>query len=392
MDFLYKDKILQLSAFDNILNEIKEADGEMGNNIHISLKLAVKESHRLLSKAASREQLHLALIKEQIFIQAQSSQYLNISDEITQKKNSLLEFNPGVYREFMNEVEINIRKLMGDKKRKMHQALEQDGSWYSGLRDTAKKSGGLLVNGSIKGINAISKEIKGKQVIKNKNLMDSQTIVESLLEKYMDNEQVSFEISQILNNATKNYEQKWMKQIEANVPDISRISALSLTASAKENLKVDFQMGSTEQVLTMGLGSAVIGAVGLAMGWHTMTYAMLNVFPPVALFAALATVVVGVLTKEKAIQKRKKDIESAVNEYHQYFLIQLYSLPLPSLNNKSTSFYIQEMGQKIVVETVKQWERNYFGNLRIEHFRKLNQAFVKHLMYVNEAMDELTTG
>ncbi|MFB5284089.1 hypothetical protein [Peribacillus sp. Hz7] len=76
-----------------------------------------------------------------------------------------------------------------------------------------------------------------------------------------------------------------------------------------------------------------------------MTYAMLNVFPPVALFAAVATVLVGVAIKEKAIRKRKKDIDDAVNQYHHYFLIQLYSLKLPSLNYKSTSVYMEEMGQ-----------------------------------------------
>lgn len=47
------------------------------------------------------------------------------------------------------------------------------------------------------------------------------------------------------------------------------------------------------------------------------------------------------------------------------------------------------MGRKIVEEAVHQWEKNYFGDLKIDHFRKLNQAFIKHLMYVNEAIDEL---
>lgn len=32
---------------------------------------------------------------------------------------------------------------------------------------------------------------------------------------------------------------------------------------------------------------------------------------------------------------------------------------------------------------------SYFGNLQVEHFRQLNQAFVMHLMYVNEALESL---
>jgi hypothetical protein len=389
MDFSYKEEIVHLKVFQFIFDEIKTVDPRMGDNIQKALESAVKESHNLLSKASSKEELQLALIKEQIFIQAQSSQYLNISDEVTQKKNKLLEFKPKVYHEFMQEVENKVSKLMQDKKQIMGKAIEEDGSWYSGLRDSAKKSGGLLVNATIKGINTISKEFKGKQIFDKENIVDSQTIVEVLLEKYLSSENVAKQISDILSEASKSYEQKWIEQIALNVPSINRLSAFSLANSAKNNLKVDFQFGTTEQVLTMGLGSAVVGAVGLAMGWHTMTYAMLNVFPPVALFAAVATVVVGVATKEKAIQKRKKDIDDAVNQYHQYFLLQLYSLKLPSLDNKCTSVYMEEMGQKIVEEAVNQWEKNYFGELKINHFRKLNQAFVKHLMYVNEAIDEL---
>ncbi|MGE7602983.1 hypothetical protein ACQKL5_10790 [Peribacillus sp. NPDC097675] len=389
MNFIYKDEILHLKAFQSIFDEIKTVDHRMGDNIQKALESAVTESHELLNKASTKEELHLALIKEQIFIQAQSSQYLNISDEITQKKNRLLEFKPKVYHEFMQEVEYKVSKLMRDKKQIMCNTIEEDGSWYSGLRDSAKKSGGLFVNATIKGINTISKEFKGKQVFEKENLMDSQTIVEALLEKYLSSESMAKQIREILSVASKGYEKKWIEQIALNVPSINRLSAFSLANSAKSNLKVDFQFGSTEQVLTMGLGSAVVGTVGLAMGWHTMTYAMLNVFPPVALFAAIATVVVGVITKEKAVQKRKKDIDDAVNQYHQYFLVQLYSLKLASLDNKSTSLYMEEMGKKMIDEAVYQWEKNYFGNLKMDHFQKLNQSFVKHLMYVNEVLDEV---
>lgn len=388
MEFAYKEEILRLKAFDLILREIIEEDQKMGENIKVALESAVQESHSLIKKAKNKEELHLALIKEQICIQAQSSQYLNISDEMTQKKNQLLEYKPKAYNLFMNEVESNVRRLMTEKTAIMCKAIEEDGTWYSGLRDSAKKSGGTIVNATVKGLNRLSKEFQGKKVIETEDVLDANTIVESLLEKYLKNEDVGKQISDILAKATKNYEKNWINQIALNIPSINRFSAFSITNSAKESIKIDFQYGAAEQVLAMGLGSAVIGAVGLAAGWHTMTYAMLNVFPPVAIFAAAATIVVGVVTKEKAIQKRQKEIKDAVNQYLQYFLLQLYILPLSSLNNKSTSVYMEGMGQKIVEEAVKQWEKNYFGNLKVEHFRKLNQAFVKHLMYINEALDE----
>ncbi|WP_046173342.1 hypothetical protein [Domibacillus indicus] len=388
---VYKDEILNLNAFQTIFEKIKKADPKMGLNIEQSLKAAVSESHDLLAKVRTSDQAQLALMKEQIFIQAQSSQYLNITDEITQKKNNLLEFNPKAYHDFMNEVERELLTFINNKKWIMYKEIEKDGAWYSGLRDSAKKSGGSLLNAAMKGINSISKEFKGKEVFDQTDMVDAKSIVESLLEKHLSNKIVTDAMGDIFKNASKRYEEKWIEQIASNVPNIKRLSAFSIANSAQTNLKVDFQFGTAEQVLAMGLGSAVIGAVGLAIGWHTLTYAMLNVFPPIALFTALITVATGFITKDKAIENRKKDIDEAVNRYHQFFLQQLYTLKLKDMNNKSISNYMEELGTDIIREAIAQWEKNYFGNLKMEHFRELNQAFVKHLMYVNEAMEELTT-
>lgn len=389
MEFNYRDEILNLGAFQTVFTEIKSMDPKMGENIQLSLESAVKESHELLINAKIKEELQLALFKEQIIIQSQSSQYLNITDEITQQKNKLLEFKPIAYHEFMQEVETNVASLMQSIKLKMHREIEKDGTWYSGLRDSGKKSGGVLINATVKGINKLSKEFQGKQIIEKEKVVDSNSIVETVLEKHLNSEKVAKEISEILSTASKNYEKKWIEQISINIPNINRLSAYSISNLTKNNIKIDFQYGAAEQVLTMGLGSAVVGAVGLAAGWHTMTYAMLNVFPPVALFAAAATVFVGVITKEKAVVKRKKEIDDAVNQYHHHFLLQLYSMELQALGNKSTSIYFEIMGNKIVEEAVRQWEENYFGDLNIDHFRMLNQAFVKHLLYVNEAIEQL---
>ncbi|MFC4801348.1 hypothetical protein ACFPA1_18630 [Neobacillus sp. GCM10023253] len=386
MDFIFKKEILELEAFRQVLTEIKNVDPAMGENMEQSLRAAVRESHELILMANTPDQLHIGLIKEQLHIQAQSSQYLNITDEMTMKKNNLLEFMPQIYNQFMNEVEQEMTRFFQEKKREMYTEIDQDGSWYSGLRDTTKKSG-QLYNFAINKINSVSKELQGKEVIADQHLVDTKSIVEKVLEKHLSNQKVTNQVSTIFELAIKRYKDAWMKRIADNVPDMKRISAFSLTQTSKANLKINFQYGDAEKVLAMGVGSAVFGTVGLAMGWHTLTYALFNVFPPIAIFAALATVLVGVLTKDRAVEKRKHDINEAVTRYHHFFLQQLYVLKLSELENKSISEYIELKGRAIVEETVKEWERKYFGNLRMDHFRKLNQAFVRHLMYVNEAME-----
>ncbi|WP_462409374.1 hypothetical protein [Neobacillus sp. Marseille-QA0830] len=384
----YKKEIIGLEAFRMVFSDIKKIDPVMGENIEQSLKAAVKENHELILKAVTKEQLQLVLMKEQISMQAQSSQYLTITDEISLKKNKLLEFLPEVYHRFMNEIEQNVLQFLQQKKAEMFKEIEQDGTWYSGLRDTTKKSG-QLVNGAINGINLLSKEIQGKKVIDETYLIDTKTIVEMVLEKHLSNQKVTDRVTGIFENAIQRYKDAWIRKIAVNSPDIKRLSAFSLTQSAKENLTIDFHYGEAEKVLAMGISSAVFGTVGLAMGWHTLTYAMFNVFPPIAIFAAIATVLVGVLTKDKAIEKRKQDIQEVVTRYYHFFLQQLYVLPLAELKNKSISEYIENKGYEIVEQTVKEWEENCFGKLKVEDFRRLNNAFMKHLMYVNEAIEQL---
>ncbi|WP_423799932.1 hypothetical protein [Neobacillus sp. SAB-20_R2A] len=55
------------------------------------------------------------------------------------------------------------------------------------------------------------------------------------------------------------------------MPNLKRLSAFSIATSAQVKLKIGFQFGTAEQFLAMGLGSAVIGVVGLVAGipFHT---------------------------------------------------------------------------------------------------------------------------
>ncbi|WP_233879534.1 hypothetical protein [Virgibacillus halodenitrificans] len=216
--------------------------------------------------------------------------------------------------------------------------------------------------------------------------MNTNSIVENLLEKHLNNPIITEQLNKIFLQAIKRYEKNWISLINTNVPNTKRLSAYSYINS---NVKVNFEIGAAEQVFTVGLGSAVIGSIGLAIGWHTMTYAMLNVFPPIALAAAVGTVLVGFVTKDSAANKRKKDIEDAVNRYFNNYRNQMYFNKQSSLQDKSFAEYVENLGYKIIDETLEQWEKGLFGLLQIEHYNKLNRAFEKHLLYIQEALYQI---
>lgn len=384
MDFPYKNEIINLDAFESVFSEMNKFDSALCKNIKNSIYASMEESHALLLQAENKDQLHVALIKEQLHIQAQSSQYLAITDELAQKKNKLFEAAPSIYNELLNEIEKNAFELLQKQKSEMFREIERDASFYSGLRDTTKKTGGTLYNSAIKGINLVSKEFQGKDLIKKQEL-NTNSIVEDLLEKYLNNPIITERLNKIFKQAINRYEENWISIINTNIPNTKRLSTYSYL---NKDIKVKFELGTAEQVFTVGLGSAVIGSISLAMGWHTMTYAMLNVFPPIALAAAVGTVLVGFVTKDSAANKRKKDIEDAVDRYFANYRNQMYFNKQSSLEGKSFAEYVESLGFKIIDETVEQWEKGLLGSLKVEHYHKLNKAFEKHLMYVQEAIYE----
>ena len=93
--------------------------------------------------------------------------------------------------------------------------------------------------------------------------------------------------------------EKWMKN-ELKTFCESNLNQLKTFASSygkNVDLNVALELGIEEQTIAIGLTSAVVGSIGLAAGWQTLTYAMLNFFHPIALFAVLGTVLFSIFTK-----------------------------------------------------------------------------------------------
>lgn len=137
------------------------------------------------------------------------------------------------------------------------------------------------------------------------------------------------------------------------------------------------------------MSGAVVGTIGLAAGWHTLTYSLLHVFPPLAIFSALAAVGMAVFTKEKAKENRRAQIIKAVNNYHQYFLLQIDTAHLQELNGKTLREALLEQSQIIVQETLRKWEEMISGNLKAEHYRWLIASTIEHIKLVENCLNGL---
>lgn len=363
---------------------------ETTDNIMISFKNALKEVRTLLDGAKNSDQVRIALMQEQLIVQAQASQYLSITDEFTERHKNLWKFNSRAPELFFQAAYDQLANYFQRKKLIMHRELEMDNSWYSGIRDSAKKMGSL-VNFAVKGVNDISKKVSGQKLTENEHIIDDKSIVETLMERHLGPREVSKDVGLILDTCNKVYEESWKKEITAQQPDLKRIIPHMLVHKARGNIDLQLQVGATEQLLMVSIGTTVASVLALAAGWHTLTWAILNVFPPMAIFVAALTVVTGFLTKDAALKQRKKQIDDSVNQYYHYFLTYLDVVKLGEIGNKSLREHIIEAGEAIIEKTVEQWEVTLLGGLTINQYRQLNASFSRHLLYIEEKLDEFSS-
>ncbi|WP_079912058.1 hypothetical protein [Paenibacillus sp. 32352] len=384
----WMDKIINLEAFGKVHRDMRAVSPETADNIIDSFTKALAPVREALAKARNNDQIRVALIQEQLIVQAQASQYLSITDEFTERHKNLWKFNSQAPELFFQTAYDRLAAYFQQKKTVMHHKLELDSSWYSGIKDSAKKMGSL-VNYAVKGANQLSEKLGGQKLTANEKVIDDKSIVETLMEQHLHPKQVSVDIGLILDHCNKVYEEAWKKEIAAQQPDLQRIIPHMLVHKARENVELQFQVGATEQIFLVSIGTTVASVLALAAGWHTLTWAILNVFPPMALFVAALTVVTGFLTKESALKQRKKQIDDSVNQYYHYFLTYLDVIKLKELGDKSLRQHIVNAGETIIHKTIEQWEASLLGGLTIDHYRQLNAAFSRHILYLQEKLEEL---
>jgi hypothetical protein len=389
MSFSNYNQITNFSAFKEVFEQMSLLDPERMNNISLSLFNSVKEYHGILNN--HEKTLHekkAALLQEQIAIQAQASKYLTISEEISQKEAQLWKTLPEITDLFFDTLFDKLDVYFATKLTKMYKEIDKNSEWYTGIVDTAKKSGSLI-NFVMKKANEVNRDVNGKTLTNKNDLIDERSMVEKIMEKHLNSDNVSKDMTNLLEATGEVYQKKWEQEIKAQSPNLDRISAFSLAQNANDSIILDFKIGTAEQTFMVGIGSAVVGTLGLAAGWHTITYALMNVFPPIAFFTVLATVFIGVVTKDKAIQQRKKQIQEAVKQYQRHFMMQFDVVPLSHLNNQTLRKHINHSSEKIVEQTIEQWEKQILGNLKMEHYRLIVSSFSRHLLLIQDAIEDL---
>jgi len=380
------DKIINLDSFEKVFEELKIIDEKKTLEIENSLKKSIEDTHsKIIKNKNDKKSLKYWLYKESVELQAHSSSYFSYSEMMATREKALWEFAIDLTEIFFDFIGDELDAYFKAKIKIMHKELEKDVNWYSGIRDTSKKMASIL--------NSIQKIFKSGfnyvglgKYLNDKEIVNTNSIVEDLLERHLSKEIVGEDIQKILELASKRYEELWKKELKTQAPDLNKLNSFINSENSNIDVNVEFGIGPAEQTFTVGIAGAVVGTFGLAAGWHTITYAMLNVFPPMAIFTVFSSVVVAVLTKEKALDTRKKQVSEAVKQYYRHFLSQIDREKLKELNGKTLREAIIEQNKKIIKKTVDKWTKAISGNLKIEHYKLLDSAFTQHFRLIDDCL------
>lgn len=381
-------RIQSLAAFRETFAELRQADPAAGANIENALRAQLAETAALIGEAGDNlDRLRYALYRQKVELNAGIAPFLRYTESMARRETELWKFATLSTEQFFDMVFDALDDYFRTKQKLMEGEIGQDATWYSGLRDTAKKSG-LLVN--LLAQKAAEKaNASPNDWWKDGRVIDDRSIVEKVLDHHLGRDSVVADVSKILETASLRYQDAWKRQVQAQTPGAADTRAFAVQGATSSELRVAFGLGHAEQALGVGLAGAVAGSVGLAAGWHTITYAMLHVFPPAALFALLATGAVGWLTKNEAAGKRKAAVADAVRRYHRHFLTLVDTENLAELGGTTLRKAMLNQAGETVRQVMADWNRAVSGNLTTSHYQQLTATASAHLDAIEEALADL---
>lgn len=379
------EAIRVLTPLQKVFAEMEISDFEETNMIRKTVQSLVQNAMVTSENAVSIMEGLLALKNLKMELILELNPYLNKMNELTQMENKLITKGKVITESFKKEVEIELKDFFDNQTVLMCRQVQGDTKWHSTLTDTTKKASGIVLKGTER---LLSLNDRTKSAAKNLSNIDSRTLIEQLLERYLSSKEIQSAMEVIIKKASANYEEKWRKLIDEHSYFVNRFTPRKTGTLSNSKLSTKHTIGASEQVLGLTLSSAVIGTVGLAAGWHTLTYAALNVFPPIAFFAAFATVTTGIVTKNKVIESRKEEVKTAAESMYSHILKEFNP---PRTQNKKNALFIEvDIASTLYTKgAVKQGKERLLGDLTLNHYMDLIHAFQELDLLLQSSIEHL---
>jgi len=289
--------------------------------------------------------------------------------------------------------------------------LCEHSTWLTGLQDTWNKTGGKAINATKKaGQNALTRATdprhvdallaqtrsvigeRGKNVLQklagavgdvhawaaqtdaNAPVVDEYMLLEKALNELCPHEEMEKQVTRIFEQAAARYQATWKARVAAYHQEVAHLDGAARAAVGALDAMPAFTLGMAEQALAASFSATIFGTAALAAGWHTLTYAMLNVFWPLTVFVVMLTSSVAWFTRDTARAQRIAEARKILDAYHAQLLLYIDTHPLEKQGGKSIRQLVNEQSVTVANEQDMAWTRAWYGNLEQRHYAALVQA------------------
>lgn len=308
----------------------------------------------------------------------------SIDRTLQEREVKLLKFAMMATENFFDFLEDNLNAYFDTKKNIVIQKLDERGDWSTGLKDTGRKALGF-VEIAAKQLNTVAKAVGYESTIGNREFNKS-TLIESVLEETIPRDKIAKDIEIIIQAAYGHFRETWKTEIE--LQEIGLKADVQDLWNTTDVGEIPYEFGKAETILGVGFASALAGTFGLAAGWHTLSYALMNVFPPLAIFAVVATAVVAVRTEESSKEKRRELANKLIFDINRQVLLQIDLQKFESLDDQTFRSAATKMSLDIVKATSKSW-RDVIGCPDPDILEDLMGGYRKHQELVREYQAKL---
>ena len=227
--------------------------------------------------------------------------YLSYSDMMARKEAEFQAFAREAEQRFLDELMDGLQEYLDQKRASLSDRVEKELSAAERIADATYRPIAHVLSRAVK--------------LKTRTSWN-QPFVERILDAELGPEVLTRDLATIAETAKNNFESAWQKKMEESAPNLEMLRALSGSALHSGHDLIGFDLEISTQVFVSGMTAALAGTFALAAGWHTLAYAMANVFPPAAIMTALLGTVTFVLTGKRARENRKERVRKAIEQYH----------------------------------------------------------------------------
>jgi len=306
-------------------------------------------------------------------LQSRISPYLSYSDAAARRRADLEKFGRQMSTKFVQGLVDSIGEYFECKERELIDTLRKRFNLKERAKDAFIRSPGKLVLKGIKKAVRIA-DHNFPVLGKIQDVSEPATFLEQLINEKLGT--LEADLSALIEKHLHTFREEWKRKIEGGSPELSLVFSVAgnvSTPSVRPEVDVSVHAVGT------GLGVSAAAVAGLAAGWHTLEYALANVFPPAAVITAAIGGVVMLVTQERDLENKIMRIKELVKQVHQEVLQRMLEARIIEAAEKACDQCIEG--------AMKVLESNLLGNLSLDDYTRLTTK-VSHLIGITRFLSD----